>query len=88
MSGTVNLGSLGAGSGFRILGESDSDQAGVSVSSAGDINNDGYDDLMIGSAGNGNNAGAAYVVYGAAGLSGRPRAEGHGRAETVGPGAG
>jgi Ca2+-binding RTX toxin-like protein len=69
LSGTVDLGSLGAGSGFRILGEADGDQAGVSVASAGDINDDGYDDLMIGSAGNGNNAGAAYVVYGGAGLT-------------------
>ncbi len=71
LSGTVvDLGNLGGGKGFRILGEGDSDQAGVSVSSAGDINDDGYADLLIGSAANNGNAGAAYVIYGGAGLAG------------------
>jgi len=44
-----------------------SDDLGVSVDSAGDVNGDGVDDLVIGadkSDPNGNNSGAAYVIYG------------------------
>lgn len=54
--------------GFKIIGENGLDQAGHSVSSAGDINDDGIDDLLIGAYGNdggGNSAGAAYIVFGA-----------------------
>lgn len=65
---------LGAGDGFRIRGGRVVDQAGFSVSSAGDINNDGYDDVLVGaigarSSGKGTvgGEGVAYVVYGGAG---------------------
>ncbi len=37
--------------GFRINGAAASDVAGNWVSSAGDVNNDGYDDLIVGSKG-------------------------------------
>ena len=43
------------------------DGAGCSVSAAGDINGDGYDDLIVGASGNddgGTYAGAAYVIFG------------------------
>ena len=43
--------------------------SGVSVSSAGDINNDGYDDIIIGALGadpNGDISGESYVVFGKA----------------------
>jgi hypothetical protein len=41
---------------------------GTSVSSAGDVNNDGYDDVIIGSYEYGNNAqGRVYVYYGSSG---------------------
>jgi hypothetical protein len=59
---------LGTG-GFKIIGENASDTAGVSVSSAGDVDGDGFDDLIVGAALNdasGLNAGAAYVVFGSA----------------------
>jgi len=53
--------SLVAGStGFKITGNAVGDQFGYSVSGAGDINNDGYDDIIIG-AGVKN---MAYVIYG------------------------
>jgi hypothetical protein len=45
------------------------DYAGRSVSSAGDINGDGYDDLIVGAPGGddgGNDAGEAYVIFGSA----------------------
>ena len=51
----------------KLLGEAGSDNAGDSVSSAGDVDGDGFDDLLVGAPGNdegGNGAGAAYLVLG------------------------
>ena len=50
------------------MGEAASDYAGLSVSSAGDVDADGYDDLLVGAYGEdsgGSYAGAAYLIYGA-----------------------
>ena len=51
-----------------IFGEDGSDLAGGSLAGIGDINGDGYDDIMIGSTYNkgnvGNGAGASYIVFG------------------------
>ncbi len=45
--------------------ENSNDVSGASVSSAGDVNNDGYDDLLIGAPTNGgDNAGKTYLIYG------------------------
>ncbi|MCE3290458.1 MAG: repeat protein [Caulobacter sp.] len=55
---------------MRINGEIANDLAGTAVASAGDVNGDGLDDLIIGSRyadPNGNNSGVAYVVFGKAG---------------------
>ncbi|OYU09775.1 MAG: hypothetical protein CFE38_21020, partial [Comamonadaceae bacterium PBBC1] len=41
-----------------------SSRLGWSVSSAGDVNGDGYDDMIVGAIDSNSNAGAAYVVYG------------------------
>ncbi len=66
----VHLADVAAGTGgFKILGEAAIDRAGWSVSSAGDVNNDGFTDLIVGASlnnGGGSNAGAAYVVFGTA----------------------
>ncbi|MSP81471.1 MAG: calcium-binding protein [Alphaproteobacteria bacterium] len=67
----VNLSSVAAGiGGFKIVGESATEEyAGQSVSSAGDVNGDGFDDLIVGAFLNdagGNAAGAAYLVFGGA----------------------
>jgi len=52
--------------GFMITGNAVGDQFGQSVSTAGDINNDGYDDIIIGAPTRNSNQGAAYVIYGGA----------------------
>jgi hypothetical protein len=52
--------------GFRIEGVSFFDRSGDSVSSAGDVNGDGFDDLIVGARGIGNYVGEAYVVFGRA----------------------
>ncbi|MCC5603821.1 integrin alpha [Nostoc favosum] len=64
----VNLSDLNGTNGFLINGIAALDSSGRSVSNAGDINNDGIDDLIIGADGaspNGNSrAGQSYVVFG------------------------
>ncbi|MFC7498316.1 hypothetical protein ACFQRC_03675 [Enterovirga sp. GCM10030262] len=65
----IDVGNLAAADGFTLRGEADNDNAGVTVSSAGDINDDGFDDIVIGAPGNdeaGVDAGAAYVLFGKA----------------------
>ncbi len=70
---TINLASLGS-AGITIFGVDATDFSGWSVSGAGDVNGDGFDDILIGSfAANGSDnskseAGESYVVFGAASL--------------------
>ncbi|MEH2233787.1 MAG: hypothetical protein V7K71_29820 [Nostoc sp.] len=66
--GTFNLSSLDGTNGFLINGFSDIVGLGYSVSNAGDINNDGIDDLIIGAEGGVDEAAKSYVVFGAANL--------------------
>ncbi len=72
-SSTVALSEISAGiGGFKIVGADPSDFAGRSVASAGDVNSDGFGDLIIGADGDdagGDRAGAAYVVFGNSGLN-------------------
>ena len=42
------LSSLNGANGFQINGEAAYDHSGSSVASAGDVNGDGFDDLIIG----------------------------------------
>jgi hypothetical protein len=65
----TNLGQLDGSNGFRIDGVAANDGSGGAVSGVGDLNGDGYDDIVIAASGasaNGVNAGAAYVLFGAA----------------------
>ena len=64
---TMNLSSLDGSNGFRLDGEAERDVSGRSVSSAGDVNGDGFDDVMIGGSrvdSNGDRSGTGYVVFG------------------------
>ncbi|WP_170113133.1 integrin alpha [Ahniella affigens] len=61
------LASLDAGAGFAIDGEGDRHSFGVAISAAGDLNNDGVADFVVGGSGaspNGNGSGRAYVLFG------------------------
>ncbi len=63
----LQLSSLDGWVGFKIAGAVSGERAGSSVSSAGDINGDGIDDLIIGAPAaesNGINSGRSYVVFG------------------------
>jgi Ca2+-binding RTX toxin-like protein len=64
----VELSDVEAGTGgFVINGVSEYDRSGISVSGAGDVNGDGFDDLIVGASGdgpNGPNSGASFVVFG------------------------
>ena len=67
-SASIDLGDLGTG-GFRIDGIDDGDFSGSSVSGVGDVNDDEFDDVIVGArfAGpDGNKAGESYVVFGKA----------------------
>ncbi|MCP4827228.1 MAG: hypothetical protein GY892_24395, partial [Shimia sp.] len=65
----VDLSAVAAGSGgFVINGQSAGDFSGVSVSAAGDVNGDGFADLIVGAGGANPNgateAGKSYLVFG------------------------
>ena len=64
---TLELSSLDGNNGFKINGEAADDRSGTSVASAGDVNGDGFADLIVGAYGadpNGGNSGASYVIFG------------------------
>ncbi|MGJ8662387.1 MAG: hypothetical protein ACSHWU_02000 [Marinicella sp.] len=70
----LNLSDIDGLNGFVINGANSSDWSGYSVSAAGDVNNDGIDDVIVGAFGvdpNGlSRAGSSYVVFGSdSGLS-------------------
>jgi hypothetical protein len=51
--------------GFKISGEAAEDKAGISVAGLGDVNGDGFDDILIGAFYNGDtDGGASYLIYG------------------------
>ena len=71
---SFELSTLDGVNGFILNGIDADGRSGISVSSAGDVNGDGYDDLIIGAYLAGPNgvgsAGETYVVYGGASAPG------------------
>lgn len=65
---TLNLAELDGSNGFSLGGIDPSDDSGVSVAGAGDVNNDGFDDLLIGASQADPNelsgAGESYLFFG------------------------
>jgi len=63
---SMDLGTLDGNTGFRLDGVQPQDFSALSVHGAGDINNDGIGDLIIGAprAPNGSNSGRSYLVFG------------------------
>ena len=68
-SADVNLSTLGGADGARLSGVANGDASGYSVSAAGDVNGDGFDDVAVSSARASPNgqfgAGETYVIFGA-----------------------
>lgn len=67
---SIDLSTLNGSNGFTLKGIDAYDYSGWSVSSAGDVNGDGYDDLIIGAPyadpGGNDSAGETYIVFGKA----------------------
>ncbi len=63
----ITLSALNGSNGFMLNGAADGDYAGRSVAAAGDVNGDGFADLMVGARKAetpGSDSGEAYVVFG------------------------
>ncbi|MDA0785897.1 MAG: Ig-like domain-containing protein, partial [Proteobacteria bacterium] len=63
----LSLGSLDGTNGFRLNGEAANDFSGNAVSDAGDVNGDGFNDIIVGgyrTEPNGSDSGSAYTVFG------------------------
>ena len=65
----IDLSTLNGTTGFKLSGVTPNDYSGRSVASAGDVNGDGFADLIVGAGSadpNGSASGASYVVFGKA----------------------
>ena len=64
---TLDLSSLNGNNGFRLDGTTGRSYSGRPVSNAGDVNGDGFDDVIVGAPNadpNGNFSGSSYVIFG------------------------
>src|SRR5262245_15469538 len=62
----IPLSSLDGMIGYRLDGGAAYDRVAYSVSSAGDVNGDGFDDVIIGAPFTPSGSGSSYVVFGKA----------------------
>lgn len=66
---TLDLTTLDGTNGFKLIGAAAGDETGVCVATAGDVNGDGYDDILVGaqfSSITGTISGVAYLLFGRA----------------------
>lgn len=69
-SAAIELSNLDGTNGFKVTGAAIGDNAGYSVSDAGDINGDGLSDVIIGAGGadpHGERSGSTFVIFGTRG---------------------
>ncbi len=64
LRGDLNLANPSSGSVLRFDGSAAGEQAGFTLAAAGDVNGDGYDDILIGAPGAHGFAGSSYLVFG------------------------
>jgi hypothetical protein len=67
LTSTIELGGLDGSTGITLKGTNTDDHFGCSVSGAGDVNGDGFDDIIVGAQYSdlgAFDAGAAYVIFG------------------------
>ena len=72
----IDLSTLNGGNGFRLDGAAADNLTGYTVASAGDVNGDGFADVIIGAHGadpHGFSSGSSYVVFGRAPDTARTR---------------
>ncbi len=62
---------LTAGRGIRFAGEAQGDLAGANVAGAGDVDGDGFSDILIAAPGANGGTGAVYLIYGSNALAGK-----------------
>jgi hypothetical protein len=69
VDGVIDINDLDGANGFRVVGVVDQDRVGQSVGAAGDVNGDGFDDLIIGQLRSNifNEPGSASLFFGHAG---------------------
>jgi Ca2+-binding RTX toxin-like protein len=68
LGAVFELSYLDGNNGFKIAGAAEGDTSGISVSAAGDVNGDGFADLIVGApdadVGDNYGAGISYVIFG------------------------
>ena len=65
----INLDDLSSTQGISLVGSGAGSESGASVSGAGDVNNDGYNDFLIGGYGYNSGEGVSYVIFGGSSIS-------------------
>ena len=66
--GSIAAGKFGWAICFKVMAKPQGDYSGNSVSAAGDINGDGYTDLLVGAYYHASSTGRSYVVFGGPGV--------------------